>query len=270
MDKLTVGLVVGLIAFLAGFFLGLPIRMDQEKTINQSQEAQQKAEKAEQRYLSELRKLEAQKAETSKKLAQAKSNFEQSKIALREAYEARNKVIPQKKSQAQIEKEQREQMLAASRKEQEQFHWERQKFYKRYLGAANEAAQSTIFREAGEYTYDFFRERANAIKNWEGKIENIDTPHGGDTASVSISAKIWDLEIIFKTGRKTKLRRETKVFNQLLTLPEGTPVLFSTEVLSDDREKGILETSWTEKGNLRQPAFIVEFTDFQQRKEKVK
>jgi len=101
------------------------------------------------------------------------------------------------------------------------------------------------------------------LSNWQGKIKSIDTPHGGDTASVTIEAKFWDFVIGFETSRTTKLKRDTNVYRNLLKIPEGSTVIFSAEVISTDNEKGIKEISWTEKGSLRAPVYIVSFTDFQ-------
>lgn len=157
----------------------------------------------------------------------------------------------------------KKQVLAKYREDQRGFHLERKRLYQRYNNAANEIAESTVFRDAGEYTSKFFRERSNVIENWQGVIRSIDTPHGGDTASVIIVSDFSGFEIEFKTDRSTLLGRNTKPYDQLMKVHKGSSVIFSAEVISVDSEKGIKEKSWTEKGSLRAPEFIVEFTDFQ-------
>lgn len=263
MDKTTVGLIMLLVGFFVGFLVGLPIRKEEKETIRQAKVSQEEAEKVAWAHSTELRKLQAERAEISEKLAQTRSNYEQSRIALRETVEKRNKANP--KPSVETEQERRKKMLAKCLEKQKEFHWERRRFYNRYMNSLNEVAKSTVFREAGKYTADFFREQSNAIRNWEGRIESIDTPHGGETASLRITADLWDFEIEFLTDSRTKLRRDTALYNQLLKLPEGSRVIFSAEVISDDSEKGIREISWTEKGSLGNPEYIVEFTDIQPR-----
>jgi len=257
--RVTVALIAGLVGFLGGFFIGLPIRKEQETAIKHAEVAKQEADKAKQKYLGESKALESAKEEIARQLKKATENYEQSKVTLREAVIAKNKAIPRLEDSANNE----EQLLTQGLSEQKDFHWERRRYFGMYELAANEIAKSSIFREAGEFTKDFFRERNNKLENWRGKIRSIDTPHGGDTADISIVSEFWDFAIGFKTNKSTRLRRDTEIYRKLAKLPEGSNVVFSAEVISTDEETGIKETSWTERGNLRSPEFIVRFTAFQ-------
>lgn len=157
----------------------------------------------------------------------------------------------------------KDQLLAKYQEIQKTFHRERKKFYQQYIYTSNEAAKAAASREAGEYTSKFFRERSNAIENWEGTIKKIDILPGGDSAAVCIVCDVLDFKIEFKTGISNRIQRNTKIYEILTQVYEGAPVVFSAEVISTDSEKGIKETSWTKKGGLRAPEFVVNFTDIQ-------
>jgi len=153
MDKAAVAIIAGLVGFLGGFFLGLPIREERETIIQKAEIAQKEADKAKQRYLRELRNLESVKKEIAQQIVIA-----------------RNQAKTHGLSQPGSEEEKRKQILAKCLEEQKQFHWERRGFYNRYLNAANEAAQSTIFREAGEYAKDFFRKQNNKLSKGGSRL----------------------------------------------------------------------------------------------------
>lgn len=120
-----------------------------------------------------------------------------------------------------------------------------------YKNAINDIQKSDIFNSANKRTVDIIQGIGEVIDSWEGIITSIITAHGGKEVMVRITQN-------GNTYKSDDIVMGSPVYNQLSTLAEGQHVVFSGRFLRD--LDGSYETSLTEAGSLRAPAYRIELT----------
>jgi hypothetical protein len=157
---------------------------------------------------------------------------------------------------------------------QSEFESKRDKFNREYHEAINEIKMSAVWVEANKWTKEFGDRVGWKIENWHGRILKISTNQGGDTVAIGIASSVYGTRILYRTwdnflsdiGDETIPTKGSKIYNQVAELKVGDTVHFSAELLRDST-KGIREISLTESGSLREPEFIVRFTDISKTKQ---
>lgn len=150
------------------------------------------------------------------------------------------------------------------------FHALNQQCQQAYAVGQNEIQKSLAFNRCNKSRSQFAKD--NRVQNWVGNITDISTDQGADVVSVSISSRSDGVDLAFGTvsnrvsdyATNSLITQSNPLFNVLANMKIGDTVLFDAEFLSHpESERGIWESSLTEKGSIEDPEFNVRFTKIQ-------
>lgn len=139
---------------------------------------------------------------------------------------------------------------------QMEFERNRSSFAEQYKSGINEIQKSKAYRDANEWSLSFAKSIEMQAKNWVGKIGDISTDKGGNSASMWITSNNNGFRIMYSNYG---INNGSKVYNALANLSEGDVVYFSFQFKSDD-ETGIKNNDLTESGAITDPDLDVTIT----------
>lgn len=138
-----------------------------------------------------------------------------------------------------------------------------------YEGGINDIQRSRAFNECNSSRVSFSKQ---GVKGWVGTITDISTDQGGDVVSVDINATIDGFEVAFGTvGNRISdvdagslITPTHPLFDVLSNMKEGDRVRFSGKFLMHpEADRGVWESSLTERGSMDDPVFKLRFTDIE-------
>ncbi|MCS3747795.1 hypothetical protein FHY18_003423 [Xanthomonas arboricola] len=138
-----------------------------------------------------------------------------------------------------------------------------------YNSGINDIQRSRAFNECNSSRVSFSKQ---GVRGWVGNITDISTDQGGDVVSVDISATIDGFEAAFGTvGNRISdvdtgslITPNHPLFNVLSNMKVGDRVRFSGKFLMHpETDRGVWESSLTERGSMDDPTFKLRFTDIE-------
>ncbi|MBF9234618.1 hypothetical protein [Microvirga alba] len=140
---------------------------------------------------------------------------------------------------------------------QRTFETKRLEFAQQYAAAPNEIKKSAVWNAANQWTINYSKQEGLTATRWIGRVAKIATNQGGDWAEIELVSNYEGMNI---TYHATGLKSGTLVYNKVAELSSGDIVEFDAG-FSESSTKGFSEGSWTERGSLEQPVFVVSLTD---------
>ena len=136
-----------------------------------------------------------------------------------------------------------------------------------YKASDNKLQKSAVRSKQVEFLKSYFPD--NQLKEWKGKIKDIDSVEKGKFASVEIECRQGDMSYIIATekfnlkltGKQTLIESTNPLYNEVFNLKKGDIVEFSAKVIPN-KESGLYLDNWmSEKYSVVKPEFVVQFTD---------
>lgn len=136
-----------------------------------------------------------------------------------------------------------------------------------YEKTDNKLQKSAIKNRQAKFLKEYFPN--NELKNWRGKIKEIDSVEKGKFASVEIECRVGDMLFTVGTekfniklsGKQTLIENNSKLYKEIFNLAKGDAVEFSATVIPN-KESGLYLDNWaSESFSIKSPEFIVLFKD---------
>ena len=201
-----------------------------------------------------LQKLEDERLAKEKAEKERLKKLEEKRLALEEKRLAKEKA----------EKERLAKIIG--KPDQYEFHTKLKDIESRYDDAKNQLKKSKIARELRDYSKKYLKKLT--FSGWKGELTTIATPEGGDWVHIRIRSKHNSQWIVYQNNNNelsdydvnSVIKLNSKVYKQLENLEEGNDVILSGKFVRD-KDRGVLESSFTEEGWVTDSEFVIIFSD---------
>jgi hypothetical protein len=131
--------------------------------------------------------------------------------------------------------------------------------------AYDNGGEDKIFKELSTSTKEYFDKLGYKINYWSGIVNDIEIDANKKLISLNVVSNVTGFKVNYKISKyDSSLQPEynSNIWRQLSLIKLKDEVIFCGLVFGDD-EKGIKESSFSQKGSIREPDFLVYFVDIQ-------